>query len=316
MYKICITMKKSSKKRGAGAREQLPIRTLSSLTGVNARTLRAWERRYGLIRPARTPKGHRLYTHADVERIRRVLGLMERGIPISRVSEQLESPDSDTGEVAAGPWGDYLGRMAAAIAQFDEPELDRIYDEALSIYPIEKVTSHLILPLLVQLGERWEDVSGAIAEEHFFAMHLRSKLGARLQHRMRYAQGPRIVAACAPGEQHEIGLLLFALEAQSASLQTVLLGANTPLPDVAIAQRRSGSQAIVVSSSVDPEPEFLAEQLPALVRRAGVPVFVGGHTAYRHRKAIAAAGAIALGVALEDGVRLVAVTLAGAGASQ
>jgi DNA-binding transcriptional MerR regulator len=308
-------MKKSSRKQIAGAREQLPIRTLSALTGVNARTLRAWERRYGLIRPARTAKGHRLYTHADVERIRRVLGLMERGIPISRVSLQLEARVSDSGEVTAGPWGDYLGRMAAAIAQFDEPELDRIYDEALSIYPIEKVTRGLILPLLVQLGERWEDVSGAVAEEHFFAMHLRSKLGARLQHRMRYAHGPRIVAACAPGEQHEIGLLLFALETQAAGLRTVLLGANTPLQDVAIAQRRSGSEAIVLSSSLDPHPGFLEEELPALVRRANVPVFVGGHTAYRHRKAIAAAGAIALGVELEDGVRLVSVTLAGAGAS-
>jgi len=308
-------MKKPGRKPTSTSREQLPIRTLSSLTGVNARTLRAWERRYGLIRPARTAKGHRLYSHADVERIRRVLGLMERGIPISRVSEQLDAPAIHTGEVAARPWRDYLARMAAAIAQFDEPELDRIYDEALSVYPIETVTSQLILPLLVQLGERWEAVSGAVAEEHFFAMHLRSKLGARLQHRMRYARGPRIVAACAPGEQHEIGLLLFALEAQAAGLRTVLLGANTPLQDVAMAQRRSGSQAIVVSSSVDPQPGFLEEQLPALVRRAGVPVFVGGHTADRHRRTIAAAGAIALGVELEDGVRLIAVTLAGASES-
>ena len=139
--------------------------------------------------------------------------------------------------------------MAAAIAQFDERELDQVYDEALSIHPIEKITRNMILPLLVHLGERWQNLPGAIAEEHFFAMYLRSKLGARLQHRMRYATGPRIVAACAPGEQHEIGLLLFALEAHQAGLQTVLLGADTPLEDVAIAQRRSGGDAVVISSS-------------------------------------------------------------------
>lgn len=292
------------------ARGQLPIRTLSSLTGVNSRTIRAWERRYGLIRPERTPKGHRLYTHQDVERVRRVLALMERGIPISRVRELLDSGAPAPSEAAAaGPWRGYLERMAAAVAQFDEPELDRIYDEALSIHPIEKVTRLLILPLLVRLGERWQAISGAIAEEHFFAMHLRSKLGARLQHRMRYSAGPRIVAACAPGEQHEIGLLLFALEAQAAGMRTVLLGANTPLEDVAIARHRSGSQAVVISSSVDPAPGFLDEQLPALVGRSEVPVFVGGLTALRHRQAIAAAGAIALGVALEDAVRLIAVSL-------
>ena len=66
---------------------------------------------------------------------------------------------------------------------------------------------------------------------------------------MRYASGPRLVAACAPGEQHEIGLLLFALEAQSAGMRVVVLGADTPLEDAAMAQRRSGSEAIVISSS-------------------------------------------------------------------
>ena len=295
----------------AAAVEQLPIRTICSLTGMNAMTLRAWERRYGLIRPMRTAKGHRLYSHQDVERIRRVQALVERGVPISRVRDLLDAKPETAGDLRPqGPWRDYHEHMAAAISRFDERELDQIYDEALAIHPIEKITRNMILPLLVHLGERWQNLSGAIAEEHFFAMYLRSKLGARLQHRMRYAAGPRIVAACAPGEQHEIGLLLFALEAHHAGLQTVLLGADTPLEDVAIAQRRSGSDAVVISSSVEPAPGFLERGLPALVRQMDVPVFVGGITALRHRQAIAAAGAIALGIELENGVRLIAATLA------
>ncbi len=282
---------------------------MATLTGVNARTLRAWERRYALLRPLRTPKGHRLYSHQDVERIRRVLALVERGIRIGRVRELLDAESPD-GSRANGPWPAYLDRMAAAIARFDEPELDRIYDEALSIHPIDQITRQLIMPLLVHLGTRWQDIPGAIAEEHFFAMHLRSKLGARMQHRMRYATGPRVLAACAPGEQHELGLLLFALEAQAAGLRTVLLGADTPIPDVAIAVRRAGCNAIVISSSVEPVAGFLEAMLPELVRLARVPVFVGGPTALRHRHAIAAAGAVALGVELEDGIRLIALALA------
>jgi DNA-binding transcriptional MerR regulator/methylmalonyl-CoA mutase cobalamin-binding subunit len=290
--------------------DHLPIRTIASLTGVNAITLRAWERRYGLIRPQRTAKGHRLYTHQHVELIRRVLALVDRGVPISRVSALLDAePDARQAAPDRGPWRDCIERMAAAIMRFDEPELDRVYDEALSVHPIEQVTRQAILPLLVRLGERWKKVAGAIAEEHFFAMYLRSKLGARLQHRMRYAAGPRIVAACAPGEQHEIGLLLFALEAHAAGLRTVLLGADTPLDEVALAQQRSRSDAIVISSSVDPTPGLLERALPRLVRQAGVPVFVGGATAVRHRQAVAAAGAIALGKELEDGVRLITFTL-------
>jgi len=297
-----------------GLREQLPIRTVASLTGVNAVTLRAWERRYGLIQPLRTASGHRLYTPEHVELIRRVLALVERGVPISRAGDLLDTEaPARAGGAPRGPWRDYVERMASAIAGFDEPELDRIYEEALSVHAIDRVTREVVMPLLVRLGARWEKVDGAVAEEHFFATYLRSKLGARLQHRMRYATGPRIVAACAPGEHHEIGLLLFALEAQLAGMRVVLLGADTPLADLAVAQQRSRSAAIVVSSSVDPAPGLIARGLADLVQNAAVPVFVGGGTAVRQRAAIAAAGAIALGNTLEDGVRLIHATLKGKG---
>jgi DNA-binding transcriptional MerR regulator/methylmalonyl-CoA mutase cobalamin-binding subunit len=289
--------------------ERLPIRTISSLTGVKAMTLRAWERRYGLIKPQRTPKGHRLYTHDHVERIRRVLTLIDRGVPVGRVRELLDSEPSPPTD-ATGPWTAYLDRMAVAITRFDEPELDRVHDEALSLHPIEQVTRQLYLPLLVRLGERWRDLAGGIAEEHFFAMYLRSKLGARLQHRMRYATGPRVLAACAPGEQHEIGLLLFALEANGAGMRTVLLGADTPLSDIAQACRRSGCEAVVIASSVDPATDILGDSLRDLVRSVRVPVFVGGATAVRHRRAIDASGAVALGADLEDGVLTIRAELA------
>ncbi len=290
------------------AGEHIPIRTVSSMTGVNAITLRAWERRYGLIRPVRTPKGHRLYSHQNVEQIRRVLALVERGVPISRVAPLLDA-EPHTGHRAGGPWSDYLDRMAAATARFDELELDRVYDEALSVHSIDRTTTQLLLPLLRRLGERWGRLEGAVAEEHFFATYLRSKLGARLQHRMRYATGPRVVAACAPGEQHEIGLLLFALEAQAAGLRTLLLGADTPFADLAITRRRSGSDALVISSSVDPPMGLLERELRQLVREAEVPVFVGGSTAVRHRQSITAAGATPVGTDIEDGVRLIKATL-------
>jgi len=291
--------------------EQVPIRTICSLTGVNAVTLRAWERRYGFIRPLRTAKGHRLYTHAHVELIRRVLGLIERGVPISQVGKLIDAaPESHVASDAPGPWRKYFDRTTAAIARFDEPELDRIYDEALSVHSVDDVTQHLVLPLLRHLGERWKNIAGAVAEEHFLAIYLRSKLGARLLHRMRYATGPRLVAACAPGEHHEIGLLLFALEAQSAGLRTVLLGADTPFEDIASAQRQCGADAVVISSSIDPAPGLLERGLPKLVRQVGVPVFVGGATATRHKRKISTAGAIAVGCELEDGVRLITAELA------
>lgn len=251
--------------------DELPIRTIAALTGVNAVTLRAWERRYSLIEPLRTPKGHRLYTQEHLELIRRVLALVARGVPISRVRELLDAEPAAGGKPHGdGPWRGYIDAMAAAVTRFDDVELDRTYDEALSVHPVEHVTHRLLMPLLRQLGDRWRDLSGAIAEEHFFGFYLRSKLGSRLQHVARYTTGPRLVAACAPGEQHEIGLMLFALQANVAGLRTVLLGADTPLADLAIAQRRSRGEAVAISSSVDPAPALLERDLPKLVDRKSV----------------------------------------------
>jgi DNA-binding transcriptional MerR regulator/methylmalonyl-CoA mutase cobalamin-binding subunit len=288
----------------------LPIRTIASLTGVNPITLRAWERRYGLIRPSRTAKGHRLYSQRDADQIRRVVSLVEGGVPISQVRQLLDAEVKPSKAITRGPWRAYLDRMLAAVSRFDELTLDRIYDEALSLHSIESITQHLILPLLAEIGQKWQKLAGAVAEEHFFCTFLRNKLGARLLHRMRYAEGPRVLAACAPGEQHEIGLLLFALKANEVGLRVVLLGADLPFDEVALAQRRSMSDAVVISSSIDLAPGQLKRDLAQLVRKTGVPVFVGGATAQRKRRDIVAAGAIALGVEIEHGVRLVTRALA------
>lgn len=291
------------------AQESLPIRTVCALTGINPVTLRAWERRYGWIRPPRTPKGHRLYTHEHVELIRRVLALVERGVAIGQVGPLLEPRGDAPARRAQGPYREYLESMAAAISRFDERELDRLYDQALSFHPVHHVTRFVLLPLLEAVGERWRTLPGGVAEEHFFALYMRNKVGARLQHRMRYADGALLVAACLPGDLHEIGLMLFALEAHDAGLRTLLLGAHMPLEEIAVAQARVSARAVVLSSTMPPEPGMLTRELPRLARKVRVPVFVGGPTAVRERTAIAAAGAVPCGVELEDGVRLVLATL-------
>jgi DNA-binding transcriptional MerR regulator/methylmalonyl-CoA mutase cobalamin-binding subunit len=287
----------------ASAEERLPIRTVSSLTGVLPVTLRAWERRYGLIRPHRTPSGHRFYTRAHVDLIHRVLALTAKGMPISEVRRSLDALAADSpGGADAGPWSRYLERMARAISQYDEATLDEVYDDALAVHSIERVTRKLLMPLLAELGRRWERAEGGVAEEHFFSVYLRNKLGARLHHR-RPPAGPRLLLACAPAEQHELGLLLFALAAHDAGMRCVTLGASMPLGELAAAALRAGCRAIVLSSSVEPAPGTLGDDLPELVAQARVPVFVGGATSIRQRDAVVAAGAHPLGDDIETGAR-------------
>jgi DNA-binding transcriptional MerR regulator/methylmalonyl-CoA mutase cobalamin-binding subunit len=282
-----------------------PIRTVSTLTGVHTVTLRAWERRYGLIRPVRTASGHRLYTQAQIDLINRVLVLLDKGIPISQVRAALDSTIEPAAarEPQASPWARYRERMVSAITRFDENGLEEAYNEALSLYPVDLVTRHLLLPLLVELGTRWETAEGSVAEEHFFGVYLRNKLGARFHHRPRGNTGPRLLLACLPGELHEIGVLLFALAAHDHGYRVILLGANTPLEDLPTAVRRAAIDLIVLSGSIEPESGLLDERLPKLVGAARIPVCVGGLTSVKHRDTIVAAGAIALGADIEPGLR-------------
>jgi DNA-binding transcriptional MerR regulator len=291
--------------------ELFPIRTVASLTGVNAITLRAWERRYGLIKPVRTDSGHRLYAQADIDTIHQVVALLDKGVAISQVRHALAAPAAGRARVADdSPWAGFRERMIAAISQFDENRLEDVYNELLSLYPTDLATRKVLLPLLVELGTRWETAEGSVAEEHFFGVYLRNKLGARFHHRPRHNTGPKLLAACLPGEQHEVGLLLFALAAHDHGFRLVLLGADTPLADLPYAARRAQAEAIVLSGSIDPRPGLLDTELPKLAGEAGLPVFVGGLTAVRHRDAIVAAGAEPLGSDITAGLKRIAETLA------
>ena len=145
--------------------ELFPIRTIATLTGVNPITLRAWERRYGLIKPVRTPKGHRLYAREHIDLIHRVLTLLDKGMSISRVRHALEGKSAPASG-KSDPWEPYRphDRCGRRVRRAHARET---YNEALSLYPLELVTRRLLVPLLVELGERWETAKGSVAEEHF-----------------------------------------------------------------------------------------------------------------------------------------------------
>ncbi|MGD2137633.1 MAG: MerR family transcriptional regulator [Gammaproteobacteria bacterium] len=292
---------------------RLPIRTVSSLTGVNAVTLRAWERRYNLITPQRTPKGHRLYTPADVERIRQVLDLLEQGISISQVKPLLERAPSPAAAPPAGEAGDvwrgYQQKMLQVIAAFDENALDGIYNDALSLYPVVVVTRRLTTPLLRILGESWKEGDAGIAREHFFSVYLRNKLGTRIHHSNQRSSGPLLLLACLPGEFHEIGLLLFALASVESGYRVLVLGANTPLEQLPAVHRQRPCAGIVLSSTSRPSRGVLENALPELVREVDMPVFLGGRFSAAQRRRIEAADAICLGEFIGDGLKQISRTL-------
>lgn len=283
-----------------------PIRTVSRVTGVNSVTLRAWERRYGLIRPRRTESGHRVYTDEQINEIRHILDLVEGGMSIGQVGTLLEAESAaqESGS-REDVWDVYSRRMIAVVQSFDEARVDEVYNEAMGLYPVDIVTTRLIVPVMIELGRRWRDRIGTVAEEHFFSSHLRNKLGARIHHRSSRSSGPRLVLACLEGEQHEIGSLLFALSALDRGFRLVYLGADVPIVDLPAVQGKTRCRGIVLAGTAEPIGYDLYAALTAMVRRVDVPVFVGGRVCSSRRADIERSGAIALGADLGPAMKAI-----------
>ncbi|MDR9438959.1 MAG: MerR family transcriptional regulator, partial [Halomonas sp.] len=111
-----------------------PIREVSRLTGVNSVTLRAWERRYDLIKPQRTPKGHRLYAREDIERVERILQWLNRGVPVSQVRELLDQPETaETPAPAAGDWPGQRRLLVSAVQALDLTRLEELFNQSLAL---------------------------------------------------------------------------------------------------------------------------------------------------------------------------------------
>lgn len=255
-----------------------PISTVAEITGVNPVTLRAWERRYGVICPSRTDKGRRLYSQTEVEKIHTLLNLLEQGITISRAAEALQHNEQtpQTQEARTDTWQAYIQRMMTAIGLFNENLLDETYTDAIALYPIDIVTQKLLMPLLDILGERWDKHKSGVAEEHFFSMYLRNKLGARFHHQNRFATGAPIILAGLPGERHEFGLLLLALNMMNYGHRIVLLGPDLPLEQLTPVVESTGAKAIVLSGSTNSDFNKITDDLNTLLGNCRVPVFLGG----------------------------------------
>jgi DNA-binding transcriptional MerR regulator len=256
---------------------EFPIRILSEQTGVPATTLRAWERRYGLLNPARTPKGHRLYNQTDLEKVRQIVQLLEAGSTISKAVKIIRDGGSfPTGiQEERSPWELSKKRVIQAIEAFDDRRLDALYNQALAVYPIDIVTVSLLLPVLQGIGERWSTRKNGVAKEHFFTAWLRNKIGARMHHEAGRTRGRRLLLACLPGEHHELGILLFGLSALTHGYRILYLGPDLPLSQVKEVVADVDVSAVLLSGTSEEAPEIW-RQLSQLAEIIDIPLFIGG----------------------------------------
>jgi len=244
------------------------IGELSRRTGVSADLLRAWERRYGLLRPVRSPGGLRLYAPADVERVRRMRRHLDEGLAAAEAAALAVREEAASGEdaAAARPPAAVRDELADALDRFDEPRAQAILDRLLAVATVDALLGEVVLPYLRELGDRWERGDASVAQEHFASAVLRGRL-LGLARGWGLGLGPVAVLACLPGEQHELGLIAFGLALRARGWRIVYLGADSPLDTVEETSRRVEPSLVVLAAVSEERVRPVLAQVRALAGR-------------------------------------------------
>jgi DNA-binding transcriptional MerR regulator len=276
MYSVLVAAQRES--------PVLRIGELSRRLGVSEHVLRAWERRYGLLRPVRSPGGFRLYSAQDERLVRRMQAYLARGVSAAEAARaalnEVQAPASDAQPRVAGQRNglrDSPGALARAMQEMDEPAAQALLDRLLADFTVETVLREVVLPYLYTLGEHWERGQTDVAQEHFASNVIRGRLSS-LARGWGNGRGPTALLACAPGEEHDLPLLAFGVVLHRNGWRIAYLGANTPLEDLARAATDL-QPALVVLSAVTPKRlNTVQEDLARLARIAPLALAGAGAT--------------------------------------
>lgn len=263
--------------------ELFPIREVSRLTGVNPVTLRAWERRYGLIQPTRTDSGHRLYSQADIDAVRSILAWIERGVAVSKVGSILAKSASSRSvvtpaydEVSSDDWSQWQDQVRSALQNFDEPRLERFYGQIFSCYPLPVVFQDIFMPVWQELLLRQDEV-GQRGEWLMLDGFLRGRCRQRLQVR-RGESRDRVLVVALPSHCRELELLVAALLLHNQEIDITVMGPGVPMTDLALICERMKPHALVIFSNLPPGEDF-PRQLGRLALGLQCPVSLAGDSA-------------------------------------
>lgn len=260
-------------------RELVPIREVARLTGVNPVTLRAWERRYGLIQPTRTDSGHRLYSMADVEAVRNILSWTERGVAVSKVGAILSrAPDeaNERSDVVTGEWAEWITQVQRAVSRFDESRLEQVYGQIFSTYPLPVVFEEVLLPVWKNLLLRQNEY-GQTSEWLFLDAFLRARVLQRLQ-LGRGIGGDRILLAAATGQCRELELLVSGLFLSSERVAVTVLAVGQPLNELPLICEQVRPRALALYADL-PLGAALHSQLDKLALGLDCPLALVGEAA-------------------------------------
>lgn len=268
----------------------LRIGEVSRRTGVSVATLRAWERRYGLLDPHRTDGGHRLYREADVDRVRMMSRLLDDGWSAGAAAREVLREPAEVVPLRSVPTSgassnldaaqEFIVQLEAALDNFDAARADDVVDDIFVRLQVPRALDEVVLPMLRRVGDGWQDDPRVIAREHFASNTLRPRLQRLLRANVP-SSAPSLLAAAPEGETHDLGLLAASAVAVDSGWRVHYLGADTPT--AAIEQSAAQLQPVVVliGATFREHAESFLSDRPAFPCRGvvlGGPGFAAGDT--------------------------------------
>ena len=255
------------------------IQTVSERTGLSTYVIRAWERRYGILAPARTHGGHRSFSEEDVQRLNLLAQAVRSGHPIGKVAP-LQNPElkqllsSDLPGPApcarkrtlANPAPRLLRDLLGAARRLDGHQLERILEEGRAALGWQGLMERVIVPTAVQLGELWRAGQVTTIEEHFFTASVKVHLCSRTSRLPRPRNAPRMVVGTPTGQLHELGAVMAATAAATLGWETAYLGPSIPSEELVRALSVFQAPVLVLSIVYPPDDVTLHKDLAELIR--------------------------------------------------
>ncbi len=260
----------------------LRIGQLAERTGVSVHVLRAWEKRYGLLAPERTPSGYRVYGPPHEAQVLAMQAHLRRGVSTAQAARAVRSgvsASAESGNLAADAARRWREDLRVTLERFDEAGADAVLDALLQQVPLESAIRDVVMPYLADLGDRWVRGRITVAHEHFASSLLRRRLGV-LSAGWSSGNGPSVVLACPPGELHDLALLAFGVVLGRLGWRVRFLGGDTPIADIRYLSRRLKADLIVLAAT---RPVLEASQIDELATLgAGGRLVLAGAGATAH----------------------------------
>ena len=252
----------------------LNIAAVARRTGVGEHTLRKWEQRYGVLRPSRTAGGQRRYSADDVDRVQWLAARLTEGYRIREAAAMLMA----AGGEAPGSPEELRDALLAAASSAGRDGLGPLLDHAFALYPLEQALREVIAPCLVDVGDGWARGELTVGHEHLTSAAVRARLERTLAEPRGAVRGLAVLA-CAPGEQHELGLLMLACLLRADGWEVVYLGQCTPVADALEIARGRDASVVAFSVTMPENVETLEREFAELSVDGAPPTVVGGASA-------------------------------------